>query len=210
MDADPEWLVRPDGLLSGVALGTLAAVIDETLSEAMEKMDKAVQHTQSQFSTVRTGRATPSLVERITIEYYGAQVPLQQLASISVPEARQLLIKPHDRSTLEAIEKAIRDSDLGLSPNNDGIAIRLSLPLLTEDRRREYVKVVKHMAEDGRIAVRAARRDARKAMETAEKDGDISADELERAEKDLEKVTHDHVEHIDAAVGRKEQELLEV
>ena len=210
MDADPEWLVRPDGLLSGVALGTLAAVIDETMLEAMEKMDKAVQHTQSQFSTVRTGRATPSLVERITIEYYGAQVPLQQLASISVPEARQLLIKPHDRSTLEAIEKAIRDSDLGVSPNNDGIAIRLSLPLLTEDRRREYVKVVKHMAEDGRIAVRAARRDARKAMETAEKDGDISADELERAEKDLEKVTHDHVEHIDAAVGRKEQELLEV
>ena len=210
MDADPEWLVRPDGLLSGVALGTLAVVIDETMLEAMEKMDKAVQHTQSQFSTVRTGRATPSLVERITIEYYGAQVPLQQLASISVPEARQLLIKPHDRGTLEAIEKAIRDSDLGVSPNNDGIAIRLSLPLLTEERRREYVKVVKHMAEDGRIAVRAARRDARKAMETAEKDGDISADELERAEKDLEKVTHDHVEHIDAAVGRKEQELLEV
>lgn len=199
-----------DGLLSGVALSTLAAVIDETMLEAMEKMAKAVEHTQSQFSTVRTGRATPSLVERITIEYYGAQVPLQQLASISVPEARQLLIKPHDRNTLEPIEKAIRDSDLGVSPNNDGISIRLSLPLLTEDRRREYVKVVKHMAEDGRIAVRAARRDARKAMETAEKDGDISADELERAEKDLEKVTHDHVEHIDAAVGRKEQELLEV
>ena len=200
----------PGGLVSGVALSTLAAVIDETVLETMEKMDKAVQHTQSQFSTVRTGRATPSLVERITIEYYGAQVPLQQLASISVPEARQLLIKPHDRSTLEPIEKAIRDSDLGVSPNNDGISIRISLPQLTEDRRREYVKVVKHMAEDGRIAVRGARRDARKAMETAEKDGEISADELERAEKDLEKVTHDHVEHIDAAVGRKEQELLEV
>ena len=198
------------GLVSGVALSTLAAVIDETVLETMEKMDKAVQHTQSQFSTVRTGRATPSLVERITIEYYGAQVPLQQLASISVPEARQLLTKPHDRSTLEPIEKAIRDSDLGVSPNNDGISIRISLPQLTEDRRREYVKVVKHMAEDGRIAVRGARRDARKAMETAEKDGEISADELERAEKDLEKVTHDHVEHIDAAVGRKEQELLEV
>ena len=176
----------------------------------MEKMDKAVQHTQSQFSTVRTGRATPSLVERITVEYYGAQVPLQQLASISVPEARQLLIKPHDRSTLEPIERAIRESDLGVSPNNDGISIRISLPLLTEERRREYVKVVKHMAEDGRIAIRGARRDARKAMETAEKDGDISADELERAEKDLEKVTHEHVEHIDAALGRKEQELLEV
>ena len=200
----------PGGLVSGVALSTLAAVIDETVLETMEKMDKAVQHTQSQFSTVRTGRATPSLVERITIEYYGTQVPLQQLASISVPEARQLLIKPHDRSTLEPIEKAIRDSDLGVSPNNDGISIRISLPQLTEDRRREYVKVVKHMAEDGRIAVRGARRDARKAMETAEKDGEISADELERAEKDLEKVTHEHVEHIDAALGRKEQELLEV
>ncbi|MGB0113299.1 MAG: ribosome recycling factor [Ilumatobacteraceae bacterium] len=185
-------------------------MIDETLLEAMDKMDKAVEHTQSQFGTVRTGRATPSLVERITIDYYGAQVPLQQIASISVPEARQLLIKPHDRASLEAIEKAIRDSDLGVSPNNDGIAIRLSLPQLTEDRRREYVKVVKNMAEDGRIAVRGARRDARKAMETAEKGGEISADELERAEKELEKVTHEHVEHIDAAVGRKEQELLEV
>jgi ribosome recycling factor len=192
------------------ALGTLADVIDETLLEAMEKMDKAVEHTQSQFSTVRTGRATPSLVERITVEYYGAHVPLQQLASISVPEARQLLIKPHDRGTLESIEKAIRDSDLGVSPNNDGISIRLSLPQLTEERRREYVKVVKHMAEDGRIAVRGARRDARKAMETAEKASEISADELERAEKELEKFTHEHVEHIDAALGRKEQELLEV
>ena len=198
------------GLLRGTGLGTLAGVIDETLLEAMEKMDKAVEHTQHQFSTVRTGRATPSLVERITVEYYGAPVPIQQIASISVPEARQLLIKPHDRSSLDAIEKAIRDSDLGVSPNNDGIAIRLSLPQLTEERRREYVKVVKHMAEDGRIAVRNLRRDARKAMETAEKAGEISADELERAEKELEKVTHDHVEHIDAALGRKEHELLEV
>ena len=198
------------GRLAGRGLGTLAPVIDETLLEAMEKMDKAVEHTQSQFSTVRTGRATPSLVERITVEYYGAPVPLQQIASISVPEARQLLIKPHDRSTLEPIEKAIRDSDLGVSPNNDGISIRLSLPQLTEERRREYVKVVKHMAEEGRIAVRSVRRDARKSMEHAEKAGEISADELERAEKELEKVTHDHVEHIDAALGRKEQELLEV
>ena len=185
-------------------------MIDETLLEAMEKMDKAVEHTQHQFSTVRTGRATPSLVERITVEYYGAPVPLQQIASISVPEARQLLIKPHDRNSLDAVEKAIRDSDLGVAPNNDGISIRLSLPQLTEERRREYVKVVKHMAEDGRIAVRSARRDAREAMEHAEKEGDISADELERAEKELEKVTHDHVEHIDAGLGRKEHELLEV
>lgn len=185
-------------------------MIDDTLLEAMDKMDKAVDHTQSQFSTVRTGRATPSLVERITIDYYGAQVPLQQIASISVPEARQLLIKPHDRGSLDAVEKAIRDSDLGVSPNNDGISIRLSLPQLTEERRREYVKVVKHMAEDGKIAIRSVRRDARKSMETAEKDGDISADELERAEKDLERVTHEHVEQIDVALGRKEQELLEV
>ncbi len=185
-------------------------MIDETLLDAMEKMDRAVEHTQGQFGTVRTGRATPSLVERLSVDYYGAPVPLQQIASISVPEARQLLIKPHDRNSLEAVEKAIRDSDLGVAPNNDGIAIRLSLPQLTEERRREYVKVVKNMAEDGRIAVRAARRDARKTLETAEKDGDISADELERAEKELERVTHDHVERIDGALGRKEQELLEV
>jgi ribosome recycling factor len=190
--------------------GYAGAVIDETLLEAMEKMDKAVEHTQSQFATVRTGRATPSLVERITIEYYGTQVPLQQIASISVPEARQLLIKPHDRGTIEAVERAIRDSDLGVAPNSDGIVIRLSLPQLTEERRREYVKVVKHMAEEGRIALRSSRRDARKTMEIAEKDGEISADELDRAEKEMEKVTHEHVEHIDAALGRKEQELLEV
>lgn len=185
-------------------------MIDETLLDAMDKMDRAVEHTQGQFGTVRTGRATPSLVERLSVDYYGAPVPLQQIASISVPEARQLLIKPHDRNSLEAVEKAIRDSDLGVAPNNDGVSIRLSLPQLTEERRREYVKVVKNMAEDGRIAVRAARRDARKTLETAEKDGDISADELERAEKELERVTHDHVERIDGALGNKEQELLEV
>ena len=185
-------------------------VIEETLLEAMEKMEKAVEHTQSQFATVRSGRATPSLVDRINVEYYGAPVPLQQLASITVPEARQLLIKPHDRGSLEAIEKAIRDSDLGLAPNNDGIAIRLSLPQLTEERRKEYVKVARSMAEDGRIALRAVRRDARKTLENAERDGEISADDLERAEKELEKVTHEHVEHVDEALGRKEHELLEV
>ena len=185
-------------------------MIDETLLDAMDKMDRAVEHTQAQFGSVRTGRATPSLVERLSVDYYGAPVPLQQIASISVPEARQLLIKPHDRNSLDAVEKAIRDSDLGVAPNNDGVSIRLSLPQLTEERRREYVKVVKNMAEDGRIAVRAARRQARKTLETAEKDGDISADELDRAEKELERVTHDHGERIDGALGRKEQELLEV
>jgi ribosome recycling factor len=185
-------------------------VIEETLLEAMEKMEKAVEHTQSQFATVRTGRATPSLVERINVDYYGSPVPLQQLATISVPEARQLLIKPHDRNALESVEKAIRESDLGVNPNNDGISIRISLPQLTEDRRKEYVKVTRGMAEDGRIALRSIRRDARKTLETAEKDGEISADELERAEKELEKTTHDHVEHVDLALGNKEQELLEV
>ena len=191
-------------------LGTLFPVIEETLLDAMERMDRAVEHTHAQFATVRTGRATPSLVDRLLVDYYGSPVPLQQLASISVPEARQLLIKPHDRNALGAVEKAIRDSDLGVAPNNDGVSIRLSLPQLTEERRREYVKVVKNLAEEGRIAVRGARRDTRKALETAERDGEISADELDRAEKELEKVTHEHVDHIDAALGRKEQELLEV
>ena len=185
-------------------------MIEETLLETMDKMEKAVEHTRSQFATVRTGRATPSLVDRLTIEYYGAPVPLQQLASISVPEARQLLIKPHDRSTLESIEKAIRESDLGVNPNNDGISIRLSLPQLTEDRRREYVKVAKNMAEDGKITLRNLRRDARKSMEAEEKDGEVSEDELDRAEKELDKVTTEHVDQIDAALDNKEQELLEV
>ena len=191
-------------------LGTLVRVIDDTLLEAMDKMDTAVEHTQSQFGTVRTGRANPALVERINVEYYGAPVPIQQLASISVPEARQLLIKPHDRTSLEAIEKAIRESDLGVNPNNDGIAIRLSLPQLTEERRKEYVKVAKNMAEDGRIVLRNLRRDARKAMEAEQKDGDVSEDELERAEKELDKITSEHVDQIDSALNRKEDELLEI
>ncbi len=185
-------------------------VIEETLLEAIEKMDKAVEHVQSQFTTVRTGRATPALVDRIQVEYYGSTVPLQQLAGFQVPEARQLIIKPHDRATLAAIEKAIRESDLGVSPSNDGVVIRINIPALTEQRRKEYVKIVKTLAEDGRIAIRNLRRDARKHLEAAEKASVISADELERAEKEMEKITHDHVDLIDKAFGRKEQELLEV
>jgi ribosome recycling factor len=185
-------------------------VTDETILEALEKMEKAVEHVQNQFTTVRTGRATPALVEKLLVEYYGSPVPLQQLAGFQVPEARQLIVKPHDRASLGSIEKAIRDSDLGVNPNNDGVVIRLNFPPLTEERRKEYVKVVKHMAEDGRVAVRNIRRDARKHLEAAEKAGAISADELERAEKEMEKITHDHVDHIDKALGRKEQELLEV
>ncbi|MFM9131364.1 MAG: ribosome recycling factor [Actinomycetota bacterium] len=185
-------------------------MIDETLLEAIEKMDKALEHTQSQFGTVRTGRATPALVDKMHVQYYGADVPLQQLATFQVPEARVLVIKPHDRGSLAAIEKVIRDSDLGVSPSNDGVIIRIALPPLTEERRKEYVKVVKNMAEDARVAVRNIRRDARKSLETAEKNSEISKDDLERAEKELEKLTHDHVDQIDKAVARKEQELLEV
>jgi ribosome recycling factor len=185
-------------------------VIDETLLDALDRMAQAVEHTQGQFSTVRTGRATPALVEKLLVDYYGAEVPLQQLAGFAVPEPRSLVIKPHDRGAMKAIEKAIRDSDLGVNPSNDGVVIRLNLPPLTEERRKEYVKVVKHMAEDGRVAVRNIRRDARKHLEAAEKSSEISADQLDRAEKELEKITHDHVDEIDKALARKEHELLEV
>ncbi len=185
-------------------------MIDETLLETIEKMEKAVDHVQGQFTSVRTGRANPALVDKLVVEYYGSMCPIQQLASFQVPEARTLVIKPHDRGSLNDIEKAIRDSDLGLSPTNDGTVIRLNFPPLTEERRKEYVKVVKNMTEEGRVAIRNIRRDARKTLEGAEKNGDISKDELERAEKELEKVTHDHVEAIDKAFARKEQELLEV
>ena len=185
-------------------------MIDDTILEAIDKMERAVEHVQSQFSSVRTGRATPSLVDRLLVDYYGSLVPMQQLAGFQVPEARTLIVKPHDRGALGAIEKAIRESDLGLQPSNDGIIIRLSIPVLTEERRKEYVKIVKNMTEDGRIAIRNIRRDARKSVETLEKNSEISKDELERAEKELDKITQDHVELIEKAFTRKEHELLEV
>jgi ribosome recycling factor len=185
-------------------------VIEETLLDAMEKMGKAVEHVQAQFLGVRTGRANASLVEKLQVEYYGAFVPLQQLASFQVPEARMLVVKPHDRGSIAAIERALQSSDLGLSPSNDGVVIRLNFPALTEERRKEFVKVVKNMAEEGRVTVRNIRRDARKVLETAQKDGDISQDDLDRAEKELEQITHTTVEAVDKAFARKEQELLEV
>jgi ribosome recycling factor len=185
-------------------------VTEDIILEAVDKMSRAVEHVQGQYSSVRTGRANPALVDKLMVDYYGSQVPLQQLAGFQVPEARTLVVKPHDRGALNAIEKAIRDSDLGLQPSNDGIIIRLSFPVLTEERRKEYVKVVKGMSEDGRVAVRNIRRDARKHLETAEKNSEISKDELERAEKELDKFTQEHVEMIDKALARKEQELLEV
>ena len=185
-------------------------MIEDTLLEAVDKMERAVAHVQAQFASVRTGRANPALVEKLLVEYYGSTVPLQQLAGFQVPEARTLVVKPHDRGAMGAIEKAIRESDLGLQPSNDGVVIRLSFLVLTEERRKEYVKVVKNMAEDGRIAIRNIRRDARKQLETAEKNSEFSKDDLERAEKELDKFTQDHIEQIDKAFARKEQELLEV
>src|SRR5881275_1766737 len=180
-------------------------MIDDVLVEITDKMAKAVAHTQSEFSSVRTGRATPALVEKLKVDYYGSEVPLQQLAGFNVPEARLLVIQPYDKSSLKAIEKAIQNSDLGINPSNDGNVIRLAVPPLTEERRREMVKRVHHMAEEGRVAVRNLRRAARKDLEALEKDGDITTDELDRAEKDLEKITHDFVAEIDKMLHTKEQ-----
>ena len=186
------------------------SLVGAVLGDAREKMAKAVAHAQHEFSTVRTGRASPALVEDLRIDYYGTDVPLKQLAGFSVPEARQLVIQPYDKSSLGAIEKAIQNSDLGMNPSNDGNVIRLNEPALTEERRKEMVKKVHHQAEEGRVAVRNQRRAARKDLEALEKDGDISSDELDRAEKDLEKITHDYVAEIDRLLQQKEHELLEV
>jgi ribosome recycling factor len=184
----------------------VGAVIDD----AREKMQKAIEHLQSEFGAVRTGRATPALVERLKVDYFGAETPLQQLAGFQVPEARLLVISPYDKSSMKAIEKAIQNSDLGIQPSNDGTVIRLAFPPLTEERRKDLVKVVKAKAEEARIAVRNVRRAARHDLESLEKDGDMSSDELERAEKDMEKVTHEFVAEVDKMLHHKEQELLEV
>lgn len=183
-------------------------LIDAVLEDAAEKMDKAVEHAQAEFASVRTGRAMPALVEKLAVDYYGSEVPLQQIAGFSVPEARMLVIQPYDANSIKAIEKAIQNSDLGMNPSNDGKVIRLSFPPLTAERRKEYVKIVKHQAEEGRVAIRNLRRSARHDLEALEKDGDISADELERAEKELQKLTDAHVASIDTALEHKEHELL--
>jgi len=185
-------------------------VIDDLLAEAMEKMAKATSHVQEEFSAVRTGRATPALVEKLRVEYYGSEVPLQQIAGFSVPEARLLVIQPYDKGAMKAIEKAIQQADLGMTPSNDGIVIRLLFPTLTTERRKDLVKVVKGKAEDGRVAVRNVRRSVRHDLEKLEKDGLISSDDLDRAEKELEKLTHEYVVDIDKLVAHKEAELLEV
>jgi ribosome recycling factor len=179
------------------------------VDEAKDKMHKAVVHLQEEFGAVRTGRATPALVEKLRVDYYGSEVPLQQLAGFSVPEPRVLVIAPYDKGAVKAIEKAINQSDLGVNPSNDGAVIRLTFPELTADRRKGLVKVVKTRAEEGRVAVRNVRRHIRQELEHLEKDGDLSRDELDRIEKDLEKLTHDVIGEIDTMLGNKEKELLE-
>ena len=184
--------------------------MDGKVAECKERMHKAVLHLQEEFSAVRTGRATPALVDKMKVDYYGTEVPMQQIAGFSVPEPRVLVIAPYDKSAIKGIEKAIQGSDLGVNPSNDGTVIRLSFPELTQDRRKDLVKVVKHRAEESKVAIRNVRRDVRKELETQERDGELSRDELDRIEKELEKVTHDAIAEIDSMLAHKEHELLEV
>lgn len=182
----------------------------QELHDAEEKMRKALQVTREELSVIRTGRASPRLVERIDVDYYGSKVPLHQIAGISVPEARMLLITPYDRSALSAIEKAILASDLGINPSNDGSIIRLTFPPLTQDRRKDLIKLVRERAEEGRVAVRNVRRHAKEHMEHREKEGEISEDDLRRHEKELQRVTDKFIAEMDDVVAAKEQELREV
>lgn len=182
---------------------------DMVLDEAREKMHRGVTHTRAEFSSIRTGRAAPALVEKIMVEYYGSEVPMQQMASFQVPEARQLLIVPYDKASIGAIEKAIQHSDLGLNPSNDGNQIRLTFPPLTAERRKDFVKLVKHMAEEGRITLRNIRRATRHELEGLNKDNELSDDELKRYEAELDKLIHGQEAEIDQALEIKEKELLE-
>lgn len=183
-------------------------MIDELLTEAKTRMDQAIEHTVGEFGTVRTGRANPGLLHRITVDYYGTQTPLQQIAGFSVPEARMLLVQPYDKSAINAIEKAIMKADLGLNPSNDGNIIRLIFPQLTEERRKDLIRVVRNLAEEGRIAIRNIRRHTKDDIEALE--GDVSEDDVRRAEKELQEMTDRHVHRIDEMLEKKEEELLEV
>ena len=184
--------------------------VDSAMRDADDKMQKAVGHLKEDLSTVRTGRATPASLNRVTVDYYGTPVPLQQLASMSVPEPRTLMVQPFDRTAMSSIEKAILASDLGITPSNDGNVIRLSFPPLTEERRRDLVKQVHARAEDGRVAVRNVRRHHKDEVEKLEKEHEISEDDRKRAEKELQKLTDQHVAEIDDIQRHKEQELMEV
>jgi ribosome recycling factor len=183
--------------------------IEAVLSDTEERMGKILARTRSEFSGVRSGRANPALVERLPVEYYGSVMPLQQLASFSVPEARMLVIVPFDKGSMSAIERSIREANLGLNPSNDGVQIRLAFPSLTEERRKEFVKMVRTKAEDGRTGLRNARRDARKDLEALEKDGEITEDGLRRGHDGVDKLTKRFESEIDEALEHKTVELME-
>lgn len=186
------------------------ATVDELISDAQTRMKKSVEHSRDSFNTVRTGRASAALLDRIEVDYYGTPTPLKQLATISVPEARMLTIQPFDPSSIKAIEKAIQESDLGLTPGNDGKLIRLPIPQLTEERRKELVKVVRNLAEDHRVALREIRRDAIKHLKELVDNGDVGADEEHRAEEHVQKLTDEHTKQIDDLLKHKEAEVMEV
>jgi ribosome recycling factor len=183
---------------------------ESTLKDADHKMKRAVEVTREEFTGIRTGRATPAILSRVTVDYYGTSTPMNQLASFSVPEPRLLVVQPYDRNAMAAMEKAIMQSDLGITPSNDGQVIRLAFPPLTEERRKDLIRMVHQRAEDGRVAVRNVRRHAKDELERLKKDGEISEDDLNRSEKELQKLTDRHVGEIDDLLTHKEQELMEV
>ena len=185
-------------------------MIDEAMFEAEEKMSKAIDVVKEDFSGIRTGRANPVMFTKVVVEYYGAPTPLQQLASFQIPEARTVLVTPYDKASMPAIERALRESDLGVNPNSDGTTIRINLPQLTEERRRDYIRLARAKAEDGRISVRNIRRRAKEELDRIVRDGEAGEDEGARAEKELEAVTRRHVDEIDELLRSKEVELLEV
>jgi len=185
-------------------------MIEELLADARERMTKSVESTRHEFGSVRTGRATPALLDRIMVEYYGTSTPLKQLATIGAPEARLLSIQPYDKGSIKAIEKAILESDVGLTPNNDGNMIRLGIPELTEERRKDLVKVVRHIAEEGRIAIRNIRRDVMHDLRELRDAGEAGADDEHRAEGELQRLTDEKVHELDGLLKHKEEEILEV
>ena len=185
-------------------------LVELIMEDTRERMARALDHVRSEFATVRTGRASSSLIEHLMVDYYGADTPLKQLANFSVPEPRLLVVSPFDKGAMAAIEKAISNADLGLNPSNDGVVIRLNFPSLTEERRKAFVKIVKTKAEDGKVALRGVRRHARQELENLEKEHGLSKDEIERLEKVLDKMTQDEVAQVDVLLAHKEQELLEV
>ncbi len=185
-------------------------MIDEALLEAEEKMERAIAHAKEEFGTIRTGRASAAIFSKIMVDYYGTPTPLPQLASIGVPEARMAIIKPYDPSQIAAMEKAIRDSDLGVNPSNEGTQLRVVLPQMTEERRREMIKLARQKAEEAKIAIRHVRRRAKEELDRIVKDGESGEDEGRRAERELEELTHRQVAHVDEILKHKEDELLEV